>query len=169
MALFEKMNENNLVKDVIAYINGIRAASYCRSWDYSMRLLEQAFNELNEINESSKIDKIDDKKKVDRSNEISDENNENKNISEIKDQNDISEMNTKDNSNIIRATLKKRNKKHKNDMNAILVTIITNLKYYDKHNGYDSTLALKRSQEIFAWIINRGIPPSEATMVKHTH
>jgi hypothetical protein len=46
MILFEKMNEKNLEKDIVAYMNGVRSAGFCRPWIYTLELLNTAFSEF---------------------------------------------------------------------------------------------------------------------------
>lgn len=41
--LYENVNEIGLTKDVIFYVNSIRAAGFCRPWDYSLNILSEAF------------------------------------------------------------------------------------------------------------------------------
>lgn len=45
--LYENFNEKGLNKDVIFYINSIRAAGFCRPWNYSLNVLSEAFVLLN--------------------------------------------------------------------------------------------------------------------------
>jgi hypothetical protein len=41
--LYEDVNEKGLTKDVIFYVNSIRAAGFCRPWEYSLNILSEAF------------------------------------------------------------------------------------------------------------------------------
>jgi hypothetical protein len=51
MMLFEKMNEKNLERDIIAYMNGVRSAGFCRPWTYTLELLNTAFSEFENKND----------------------------------------------------------------------------------------------------------------------
>ena len=51
MTLFEKMKEKNLEKDIVAYMNGVRSAGFCRPWTYTLELLNTAFSEFENKNE----------------------------------------------------------------------------------------------------------------------
>ena len=51
MILFEKMKEKNLEKDIVAYMNGVRSAGFCRPWTYTLELLNTAFSEFENKNE----------------------------------------------------------------------------------------------------------------------
>ena len=50
MILFEKMKEKNLEKDIVAYMNGVRSAGFCRPWTYTLELLNTAFSEFEDKN-----------------------------------------------------------------------------------------------------------------------
>jgi hypothetical protein len=51
MVLFEKMNEKNLERDIVAYMNGVRSAGFCRPWTYTLELLNTAFSEFENKND----------------------------------------------------------------------------------------------------------------------
>ena len=44
MKLFENMKNKNLEKDLVTYMNGVRAAGFCRPWEHSMEILKECYS-----------------------------------------------------------------------------------------------------------------------------
>jgi hypothetical protein len=49
MKLFDDMENQGLRRDNVVFINGVRAAGFCRPWSTTLRILEQAYKELGEL------------------------------------------------------------------------------------------------------------------------
>ena len=46
MSLFENMQTNFLDKDIVTYMNGVRAAGFCRPWSSSLKILKECSSHL---------------------------------------------------------------------------------------------------------------------------
>ena len=46
MSLFENMQTNFLDKDLVTYMNGVRAAGFCRPWSSSLKILKECSSHL---------------------------------------------------------------------------------------------------------------------------
>ena len=99
MRLFEKMEAMNLEKDVVTYMNGVRAAGFCRPWNTSLKILKECSAVLGREN-----------------------------------------------------------------ILPVVITMITNLKYYDKLSAR-STTSVEKAQEVLFWILTQGLQPSSQMMV----
>jgi hypothetical protein len=98
MRLFDDMEAQGLRKDSVAFKNGIRAAGFCRSWERTLEILQDAHTQLLE------------------------------------------------------------------NVQSVAHTAVTNLKYYERSSA-SSVSAVNRSWEIMRWLTEKGILPSEKTMV----